>query len=61
MSSILRNCDQCCVAVATVYAGDNIAGGWAGYYCEPCQKALRFQIWDRHKIDIDLVCDTLKP
>lgn len=57
---MIRKCDQGCGEIATVYAGDNIAGGWAGYYCEPCQMALRFDVWDRCKIDIDLVCNTLE-
>jgi len=57
---MIRKCDQGCGEVATVYAGGRGAGDWAGYYCEPCQKALRFEIWDRCKIDIDLICNTLK-
>jgi hypothetical protein len=40
-------CGQKCGKTATVYAMDRLPGGWAGYYCEPCAKALNFQITDR--------------
>jgi len=39
-------CEQC-TSEATVYAIDPHPGGWGGRYCEPCAKALRFQIVDR--------------
>lgn len=44
-------CDQKCGAPATVYAIDPRPGGWGGRYCEPCVKALRFQITDRLAVD----------
>jgi len=44
----LKKCDQCTAAIATCYAGDPCPDGWAGYYCKPCQKKLRFQIWDNY-------------
>lgn len=42
-----RRCEQQCGAPATVYGGGPKAGDWAGWYCEPCIKALKFRIWDR--------------
>jgi hypothetical protein len=43
----MNDCEQCQKAPATVYAIDPLPGGWGGYYCIPCQEALRFQIVDR--------------
>ena len=40
-------CEQGCGQPATVYAMDRLPGGWGGRYCEPCAKALDFQITDR--------------
>lgn len=45
-----RQCDQQCGRPATVYAIDPAYGGWGGYYCDACVKALRFQIVDRHQV-----------
>jgi len=44
-------CEQCCARPASVYAIDRLPGdgGWGGRYCEPCAKALNFQITDRLK------------
>jgi hypothetical protein len=42
-----RSCEQKCGQNATVYALDRGAGGWGGYYCEPCAEALRFMVVDR--------------
>ena len=58
---MIRKCDQGCGKVATVYAGDSCAGGWAGFYCEPCQQALRFAVWDRHPDGVKQLCNTLEP
>lgn len=44
-------CEQQCGQDATVYAMGPFAGDWAGRYCEPCAKALRFQITDRFDED----------
>jgi len=42
-----RLCDQNpCRERATVYAMDRLAGGWAGYYCEPCASGLGFVVTD---------------
>ena len=46
----LYDCEQKCGAKATVYAGGRGAGDWAGKYCEPCAKALRFDVWDRYAV-----------
>jgi hypothetical protein len=43
----VRMCEQRCGRPAAVYALDPLPGGWGGYYCVPCQEALRFQITDR--------------
>lgn len=40
-------CDQQCGHVATVHAIDPHPGGWGGRYCEPCARALKFQVIDR--------------
>jgi hypothetical protein len=46
----MKPCEQQCGRPATVYAVDPyIAGGWGGYYCEPCVKALCFEIVDHLK------------
>jgi len=58
MGFMIRKCDQGCGAVATVYAGDSCASGWAGFYCEPCQQALSFDVWDKHP-EIEFVLITL--
>lgn len=42
----MRQCDQQCGSQAAVYAMDRFAGGWAGYYCLPCQQALGFIVAD---------------
>jgi hypothetical protein len=45
-----KPCEQQCGRPATVYAVDPyIAGGYGGYYCEPCVKALCFEIVDHLK------------
>lgn len=44
-------CEQKCGAPATVHAIDPHPGGWGGRYCEPCAKALRFQIVDRLTVE----------
>lgn len=41
---MIKQCEQKCGAVATVYAMGPFAGDWAGYYCQPCAAALKFQI-----------------
>lgn len=38
-----RPCEQKCGRTATVYGMDSCAGGWAGYYCDKCCAALKFQ------------------
>jgi len=48
-------CEQGCGADATVYAMGPKAGDWAGRYCEPCAKALRFQITDRFDKDGNVI------
>jgi hypothetical protein len=45
----IRKCGQHCGANAEVYAGGPNAWDWAGYYCEPCQKILRFVVF--HRLD----------
>ena len=45
----VKTCEQCGLFKAEVYAIDPIPGGWGGYYCEPCAKALNFQVVDRLK------------
>jgi hypothetical protein len=55
-----RKCDQGCGEVATVYAGDSCAGGWAGFYCEPCQQGLGFAVWDIHPEGVKQLCNTPK-
>ena len=55
---MIRKCDQGCGEVATVYAGGRGAGDWAGFYCEPCQKALRFEVWDIHPEGVKQLCNT---
>ena len=47
---VLPDCSQGCGAKATVYAGGRGAGDCAGKYCEPCAKALRFDVWDRYAV-----------
>ena len=47
MTNTTKTCEQHCERPATVYAMDRLPGGWGGFYCEPCAKALDFQITDR--------------
>ena len=47
MTNTTKTCEQHCERPATVYAMDRLPGGWGGFYCEPCAKALNFQITDR--------------
>lgn len=42
-----RKCEQHCGADAAVYAMGPKAGDWAGWYCIPCQEALKFHVTDR--------------
>jgi hypothetical protein len=49
MKTAIRKCEQNCEQEAEVYAMGPFAGDWAGWYCEPCAKALGFRITDRIK------------
>ena len=42
----MRKCDQQCGREAQVYAGDTIAGGWAGAYCDECVPK-GFMVWEQ--------------
>jgi hypothetical protein len=44
---VRRACEQRCGKPSEVYAMDSGAGGWGGWYCQPCATALRFTITDR--------------
>lgn len=43
-----KGCNQNCGKIATVYAGGKYAGDYAGFFCEPCAKAVGFDVWERH-------------
>ncbi len=44
----IRECEQGCGHPAECYSADMIPGGWGGFYCHECTKALRFHILDNH-------------
>ena len=49
-----RNCEQDCGRLATVYGIDPLPGGWGGYYCDACVKALGFRVVDRLRTRTEL-------